>query len=239
KVADALSRLVQKAEKLGVEPPQDGQYVQAIQYKALKEESQNDECLLQIMDYMEKRWPNLKKMDHITRFYYKLRGNLSVKEGVLWRDDGRLVAPKSMCREILEQMHKGHPGIVRLKWKLRESYGWPGMSTQAGKFVQNCVACQISSKSTPKDNIPIYEIPSPTKPWEQLAIDISGPYFNDNYIVVLIDYYSKYPEILSTKTITSTYIINWLREIFARYRNPGAIVSDNGPSSSAGNSLTS
>ncbi|MCP3665847.1 MAG: transposase family protein, partial [Gammaproteobacteria bacterium] len=97
------------------------------------------------------------------------------------------------------------------------------------KFVQHCVVCQRSSKSAPNDNIPISEIPSPTKPWEQLAIDISGTYFNDNYIMVLIDYYSKFPEILSTKTITSTYIINWLREIFARYGNPGAIVSDNGP----------
>ncbi|MCP3666180.1 MAG: hypothetical protein GY696_27380, partial [Gammaproteobacteria bacterium] len=109
-------------------------------------------------------------------------------------------APKSMYQEILEQMHKGHPGIVRLKRKLRESYWWPGMSTQAEKFVQHCVACQRSSKSAPKDIIPISEIPSPTEPWEQLAIDISGPYFNDNYIVVLIDYYSKFPEILSTKT---------------------------------------
>ncbi|MCP3665848.1 MAG: hypothetical protein GY696_25695 [Gammaproteobacteria bacterium] len=93
--------------------------------------------------------PNLKKMDHITRIYYKLRGNLSVKEGVLWRDDGRLVAPKSMYREIPEQMHKGHTGIVRLKRKLRVSYWWPGMSMQA-RSLYNTVLSAREAQNLPQ-----------------------------------------------------------------------------------------
>jgi len=44
-----------------------------------------------------------------------------------------------------------------------------------------------------------------------------------------VDYGSSYPEILVTKNITSQNILVWLRRLFARYGNPEAIVSDNGP----------
>ncbi|MCP3661671.1 MAG: transposase family protein [Gammaproteobacteria bacterium] len=59
-------------------------------------------------------------------------------------------------------------------------------------------------------------------------IDITGPFYNGHYLVVLIDYYSRFPEILDTKNITSGNIIIWLKEIWGRNGNPDAMVSDNG-----------
>lgn len=52
---------------------------------------------------------------------------------------------------------------------------------------------------------------------------------NMQFIVVIIDYYSKFPEILCTTDITSPRIIRWLKEVFARFGYPERLVSDNGP----------
>ena len=47
--------------------------------------------------------------------------------------------------------------------------------------------------------------------------------------MVIIDYFSKYPEILLTDSISSPRITSWLEEVFARFGNPEELVSDNGP----------
>ncbi|MCP3662555.1 MAG: transposase family protein, partial [Gammaproteobacteria bacterium] len=49
------------------------------------------------------------------------------------------------------------------------------------------------------------------------------------YVVTLVDYFSKYPEILLTGSITSSKIIDWLDDIFSRLGNPDNLVTDNGP----------
>ena len=81
--------------------------------------------------------------------------------------------------------------------------------------------------------MPPHNIPLPDRAWEKVAIDITGPYENAPchlcFNVVLIDYFSKYPEVLSTSDTTSTNIIRWLKDIFAHYGNPSTLVSDNGP----------
>ncbi len=66
-----------------------------------------------------------------------------------------------------------------------------------------------------------------------MGLDITGPFYtapsNRRFIVVLMDYYSRFPEVLLTDNVTSGQIITWLAEIFARYGNPCQLVSDNGP----------
>jgi hypothetical protein len=65
-----------------------------------------------------------------------------------------------------------------------------------------------------------------------VAIDVTGPFANaphhQRFIVVLIDYMSSFPEVLLTGEVTSTKIITWLRQVFARFGNPDILVSDNG-----------
>lgn len=48
-------------------------------------------------------------------------------------------------------------------------------------------------------------------------------------MVVAIDYHSGFPKVLLTKYVTSNCLIQWLRDIFARFGNPAILVSDNGP----------
>jgi hypothetical protein len=99
--------------------------------------------------------------------------------------------------------------------------------------VKTCLACQRSAKSTCPTGIPNFKIPKPEEAWKKIGIDITGPFYNApkqwQYIVVVIDYYSSFPELLMTTDITTNTITTWLEAIFARYGNPNEIISDNGP----------
>ena len=141
--------------------------------------------------------------------------------------------PATLQKQLLQMAHTGHPRIVRMKRKLRESYWWPGMDNAVTEFIRHCTSCQDSAKSAPRHHIPDTRVPEPTTAWHKLAIDITGPFSNApphmSNIVVVIDYFTKFPEILCTSDITAPRIIKWLKELFARYGCPDRIVSDNGP----------
>ena len=67
--------------------------------------------------------------------------------------DNRIVVPQAFHCHIFQLAHRGHPGIVRMKCKLRSLYWWPAMDTAAENHVHHCIACQVSSKSAWRSNV--------------------------------------------------------------------------------------
>lgn len=59
------------------------------------------------------------------------------------------------------------------------------------------------------------------------AIDYLGPLPSGDQILVIIDYFSRYKEIKTSKTITFNEIIKMLKEIFSRNGYPITITADN------------
>ena len=66
-----------------------------------------------------------------------------------------------------------------------------------------------------------------SRPWEAVATDLFVLNGDDDLLVV--DYYSRYPEIEKLENTLSSTIIRKLKTIFARHGIPGDVVSDNGP----------
>ena len=67
----------------------------------------------------------------------------------------------------------------------------------------------------------------PNYPWQRLGTDLFQ-LNGENYIIV-IDYYSRYPEVVKLKGTTSRNIIDILKPIFSIHGIPETGVSDNGP----------
>ena len=67
----------------------------------------------------------------------------------------------------------------------------------------------------------------PNGPWEKIEIDLTGPFTGRHYCLVLMDYYSRYPEVKILQSITSTTVINKLIKLFS-HGYPREIISDNG-----------
>jgi hypothetical protein len=69
--------------------------------------------------------------------------------------------------------------------------------------------------------------PKATKPWSRIHIDYAGP-VDGYYYLAVVDAYSKWPEVVQTKFITTSSTINNLDDMFSRWGVPETIVSDNG-----------
>ncbi|KAM7282690.1 hypothetical protein ISCGN_002814 [Ixodes scapularis] len=64
-------------------------------------------------------------------------------------------------------------------------------------------------------------------------MDIVGPFEcaprNERFFVTLVDYHSKWPEVMSVHNVTTASVIDFLKSVFAREGLPEEIVTDNGP----------
>lgn len=94
--------------------------------------------------------------------------------------------------------------------------------------VKNCIPCQ-ASYSGPSRCVPIQSTPLPPGPWSEVAIDFSGPFPSGDYFLLVLDEYSRYPEIeVGTSTSAKTAIPR-LQSIFSRQGYPTVVKCDNGP----------
>ncbi len=238
-LADALSRLCLRAEQLQVdEDPEFEHAVCAIQsdgftLPSFQKATAADDELRQVAQFVKKGWPPSSKVPSGLRSYYTLRDELKLDDGCLFRADETLVVPTSMRQPLLAAAHVGHPGIVRAKAKLRETYWWPAMGAAIEDTVRRCTGCQGSDKSRPKQPVPTTSIARPTAPWTKIAIDFTGPFAtaptSQQNMMVIIDYYSSWPEVKLTSKHDAPTVVRWLEEVFSRQGYPEEIVSDNGP----------
>ena len=70
-----------------------------------------------------------------------------------------------------------------------------------------------------------------TYPWEKVGYDVFHC-LGQNYLL-LVDYYSNFPEVCLRKGTHSSTVITHMKSIFARYGIPKTIVSDSGPQCSS------
>ena len=157
--------------------------------------------------------------------YKHVRSELSVL-GKLVLSGTRIVIPLSLRKTVIDIGHEGHQGIVKTKAKLRESVWWPGIDRDEERIVRKCHACQLVSQ--PSKPEPMSRIKLPEGPWQDLAIDLTGPFPSGDYVFVVVDYYSRWYEIAIIKSITSSKVISCLNKMFTTSGLPLSITSDQG-----------
>ncbi len=236
-VPDALSRLPQPSSGPAVDDGFTTRLISQIRPHGISF-SEVQECTRQDLDlqaairYTENGWPHKAKVPQSLMSFFHVWEELEASDGVLLRS-GRLVLPTQLQTKVVRMAHIGHPGMVRMKRKLRDCYWWPGLDTQVETAVRCCPGCQRSGKSQPPDPIPPIAIPKPDVPWKRLGLDLAGPYSTapqrQQFVASIVDYHSGFPEVFLTTDVRSSAIIRWLKRLFARYGCPEEIVMDNGP----------
>ena len=136
----------------------------------------------------------------------------------------RVVIPLVLQKKVLKEFHFGHPGISRMKSLMRSYTYWPKMDQDIEDLIRHCKGCQLAAKSPPVRTQPW---PKTDIPWSRIHMDYAGP-LNGYYYLVIVDSYSKWPEVFKYKHPTATSTIKALNEVFRQLGVPNTIVSDNG-----------
>lgn len=149
----------------------------------------------------------------------------SIENGCILRGI-RVVIPKPLQQRILEELHIGHTGIVKMKNLARSYVWWKGIDRDIEAVTRYCRKCCMY-KNNPVKQTPVHPWEYPSQPWQRIHVDYAGP-FKEKYFLIIVDAYSKYPEVHITNNIDTRTTIHRLRETFARFGIPVTLVSDNG-----------
>ena len=139
----------------------------------------------------------------------------------------RILIPGSLRQQVLTLAHEGHQGIAKCKERLRSKVWWPGIDKEIERICRACHSCQITQP--PPAPPPMTRTQLPSGPWMDIAADLLGPLPSGEYLLVVVDYYSRYFEVDILTSIRSSNIINCLENMFVRYGVPEPLTTDNGP----------
>ncbi|GKA80519.1 reverse transcriptase domain-containing protein [Tanacetum coccineum] len=107
---------------------------------------------------------------------------------------------------------------------------WPTIYKDAHELVKNCDSCQRQGKFSQRDEMPQNSI-QVCEIFDVWGIDFMGPFPSsrgNKYILVAVDYLSKWVEAKALPTNDARVVCKFLKSLFARFGAPRAIISDRG-----------
>ena len=165
------------------------------------------------------------KLPDSVKPYFSHRDELSIEEGcVLW--GMRVIVPKKLQSEVLNMLHEGHVGMVKMKMIARRYVWWPRIDKAIEQLVKSCKSCQEVQKIP--EPAPLHPWIWPCRPWVRVHLDFAGPFLGKSFLIA-VDAYSKWPEIVEMSSTSAAQTITVLCQIFMTHGIPEQLVSDNGP----------
>ena len=137
----------------------------------------------------------------------------------------KVVIPSKLQGQVLEELHDGYLGVVKMKALARSYVWWPNINAHLEELVKACSGCQQNQKMPNK--APLHPWEWATAPWQRIQVNYARPFQNAMFLVV-VDAHSKWPEVIPVSSTTLSSTIKVLLDWFARFGIPDQIVSDNG-----------
>ncbi|XP_065941318.1 retrovirus-related Pol polyprotein from transposon 297 [Magallana gigas] len=191
----------------------------------LKDATEADEQFQTLADIVRVGWPETRdQVPTCVRMFWNYRGEITVLNGLLYKGQSVMI-PSSLQRQMLTKLHEPHLGIVKTKQRARNIIFWPNMNFDIEQLIQSCGVCNSFRKSNIKQPLIPHEIPN--TPWTKVGADIF--HFKGKDYLLLVDYYSKYPDIIPLPDLRARSTIAACKTVFARNGIPLELFSDNGP----------
>lgn len=142
-----------------------------------------------------------------------------------------------MVQSVLEEVHegicRGHLGARALATRiLHQGYYWPTLQQDALDFVKRCHTCQIFGDVPRLPSVQQTPVLA-TWPFDMWGMDLIGRFpklrSGFEYLVVVVDYFSKWIEAKSLANPSEENVINFFHNsILFRFGVPRAIITDCG-----------
>ncbi|KAJ8020240.1 hypothetical protein HOLleu_39778 [Holothuria leucospilota] len=149
----------------------------------------------------------------------------------------QLVVPLIYRKNVLKLAHEslfgGHQGIKKTKFKILTEFYWPGVGADVRRYCQSCDICQRTIPKGRITKVPLGDMPLMNSPFERVAVDLVGPLKpstdrGHRYILVLMDYATRYPEAEALKTIETEVVAESLVNMFSYLGIPQEMLTDQG-----------
>ncbi len=223
--ADALSRLPLN-KKTGVE------YIDLnvlettknapVTVEQIAQETKKDPILESVYQCVMYGWPN-NIQPHLKRFF-TIKDKLSCDKGCLFFEN-RVVCPEILKRDVLEVLHSGHLGIVRMKMLARSYVWWFGLSTDIENCCQRCQICVMNQKRI-KD-CPNSYWPPTNRPMERVHADLF--HFEGKTFLLIVDSFSKWIDVSLLSKSDAKSVNKQILHFFSNFGICKLLVTDNGP----------
>ncbi|XP_017886019.1 uncharacterized protein K02A2.6-like, partial [Ceratina calcarata] len=102
---------------------------------------------------------------------------------------------------------------------------WPNITKDIEEIAKNCAECNMY-KNNPAE-VEKHTWKQPKSPFERVHVDFAGPFLGKMFFI-LVDAYSKWPEVHIVENITTETTIKKCKQIFAYFGLPKLIITDNG-----------
>nr|GEW73199.1 reverse transcriptase domain-containing protein [Tanacetum cinerariifolium] len=146
-------------------------------------------------------------------------------------------------REIVDEFLGEHLMVLKSKFNDDEpcasvttkkvyefGFYWPSVFKDANEYIRRCDACQRSENISlrnemPQNNIQVCVV------FDVWGLDFMGPFLESRgykYILVAVDYVSKWVEAQALPTNDVRVVVKFLKGLFARFGVPIDLISDRG-----------
>nr|KYP31458.1 Pro-Pol polyprotein [Cajanus cajan] len=148
----------------------------------------------------------------------------------------RRCVTKEEAKDILWHCHnspyRGHFNGERTAVKVLQSgFFWPNLFKDAYGYVQRCDSCQRSGNISKRHEMPLQNIQE-VEVFDCWGIDFIGPLptsFSNEYILLAVEYVSRWVEAIPTQKVDAKTVIKFLKKnIFCRFGTPRVLISDGG-----------
>lgn len=207
---DNLERTVEvELDESDVEGAQEN-WLESFSSKQLRDYQLEDGTLTPIISWLEsKEYPSKNELFRhgpATKALWLCQSKLKLIDGVLFYEwDGvgtsslRFVVPESLQEMVLKFCHDvklaGHLGIEKTQKRLRESFMWYNMTSQAKAYVIACRVCNVNKKACTHSKAGLKSYYAGF-PMERVHLDVVGPISMSGsgniFVLVIVDQFTKW-----------------------------------------------
>ena len=137
----------------------------------------------------------------------------------------QLVIPNSLRHSMISKLHYSHLGIEKTTAKAKEIVFWPNMIKEVTDSIKNCSTCIRHQNSLQRETLLNKDLAE--RPFEIVSADFFQ--FSSKQYLLIVDSFSKFPELFTMDSTISSKIIDYFKSVFARHGKPDILYTDNGP----------
>jgi hypothetical protein len=162
-----------------------------------------------------------------------------IDQALYWKDPLGVFLRCLDLQEAQKVMFDFHSGLCggHHFWKttthkiLRAGYYWPTLFPDVCREIRACIKCQKFSGKQQLKSLPLKPVVV-SAPFQQWGLDFIGEIHppssgQHRWILTATDYFTKWIEVVPTRSTSHKVIINFLEYIIARFGFPSRIVTDN------------